>query len=218
VSVIKTRLKQRSTGDFVDAELHTSLGLEDMMNAEAQWSPARIEVFKQFLRGKVPDERWPQSFHWNWALKAVRLRRMDIGGALSPLRLMGIRQSGRWQALVLLNSVGHTTRLPTKGLDLLYIHYIESAPWNLELTDILQQPEFRCGRQLMDAVVRLSLAMDFEGRVGLHALEQSEVVYQRWGMTDLGKDPEDLDLRYFEMSEQRAKTFLQENDNYGKAH
>jgi hypothetical protein len=213
VSVQKTQLKRLATGEMVEAELHTQLGLEDLLDAEAQWTPHRVEVLKRLLRDRVPDAKWPQNFHWNWALKAVQLRRLDIGSALSPIRLMGIKAFIRWQGIVMAKSVGHVTRLATKGRDLLYVEYVESAPWNLEMPEIAQRPELTgTGRQLMESVVRLSRAMDFEGRVGLHSLEQAEGVYRRWGLTDLGNDPDYLNLRYFEMSEAQARTFLREDN------
>lgn len=213
MSVIKTQLKRLVTGEMVEAELHTKLGLEDLLDAEGQWTPHRVEMLKRLLRDKVPDAKWPQNFHWNWQLKVMQLRRLAIGSALSPIRLMGVKAAIRWQGIILAKSVGHVSRLAPKGRDLLYVDYVESAPWNLEMTDIAQKPEFTgTGRQLMEAVVRLSRAMDFEGRVGLHSLDQAEGVYKRWGMTDLGKDPDYLNLRYFEMSEAQAKSFLREDN------
>ena len=50
----------------------------------------------------------------------------------------------------------------------------------------------------------------FKGRIGLHALPQSEGFYaSKIGMTDMGKDPGYHDLRYFEMTAEQAENFIQ---------
>lgn len=211
MSIFRTQLKRLATGALVDAELHSALGLDELLEAEGQWAPERIAVLRRFLKGHVPDERWPQNYHWNWALKALRLRRLNIGDALSPVRLMGIKAEDRWQGMLMATSVGHASRLEPRGRELVYVDYVESAPWNIDFPDITQRPDLTgVGRQLMEAAVRLSRAMDFDGRIGLHSLEQAEGVYRHWGMTDLNLDMGYANLRYFEMSEIQANTFLRE--------
>ena len=55
----------------------------------------------------------------------------------------------------------------------------------------------------------MSRQSGFAGRVGLHSLPQAEPFYRDvCGMTDLGEDPNEYDLRYFEMTEAQAARFL----------
>lgn len=98
---------------------------------------------------------------------------------------------------------------PNMGKDLLYLKYLETAPWNLAVNDIGQIPKFSgVGRQLMEVGVRLSEALDFRGRIGLHALPQAEGFYRHCGMTEVGQDAQYDHLRYFEMTEEQARAFL----------
>lgn len=204
-TVAPTKLKEVASGDLVDSELHTSLVFTDIIDAEQAWATARLEMLRQcYLRGEQP----PQHLHWNWATKLLKKGR-DIGGALSPYRLMGINGPETWQGLVLATCVGRTTKTNEGGKDLVYIDYLEAAPWNLAVPEANQEPRFRgVGRQLMELCVRVSLELELKGRIGLHALPQADGFYQRCGMTDLGPDGDYHDLRYFEMTEEQAEAFL----------
>lgn len=204
-----TKLKLRETGELVDAELHTSLGLTDLLDAEAAWPPWRFGMVKQLLEAGIPRAHWPEHWHWNWVHKLLSKGTLDIGGALSPLRLMGVKCNDAWQGMVLATCVGHQSRAKKGGKDLLYLKYLETAPWNLAVIEIGQTSRFSgVGRQLMEVGVRLSEAMDFRGRLGLHALPQAEGFYRYCGMTELGQDEECENLKYFEMTEEQAEAFL----------
>jgi hypothetical protein len=206
---VTTKLKQRATGELVDAELHTKLELGDLLDAESAWMPRRFGMIKQLHTAGVPQHEWPQHWHWNWVHKLLSKGMLNIGGALSPLRLMGVKCDDTWQGLVLATCVGHQTRTAKGGKDLLYLKYLETAPWNLAVEEIGQKPVFSgVGWQLLELAVRLSEGLDFRGRIGLHALPQAEGFYKRCGMTDLGKDRRCENLRYFEMTEEQANAFL----------
>jgi len=60
---------------------------------------------------------------------------------------------------------------------------------------------------LIRAAVAVSVEEEFRGRIALHSLPQSEPFYGRF-MEDLGIDPDVEELRYFEMSEERALKFM----------
>lgn len=209
MSVTPTRLRKRASGELVPAELHTKLDLADLLDAESAWTPWRFRLIKQLHQAAVPRTQWPQHWHWNWVHKLLSQGVLDIGGALSPLRLLGVKCEDEWQGLVLGTSLGHQSRVAKGGMDLLYLKYLESAPWNLTVREVGQEPRYSgVGRQLMELGVRLSEAMDFRGRMGLHALPQSDGFYEHCGMTDLGEDPRVQGLRYFEMTEEQARAFL----------
>ena len=215
MSVIPTQLVETATSHRVAAELHDCLGFGDLLDAESAWTPARYAMIKRLHEGGIPRKEWPQHWHWNWVQKLVSRGELDIGGALSAHRLMGIHGADAWQGLVLCTAIGRQTRLLKEGRDLLYVDYIESAPWNLEVELLGQEARYRgAGSQLIELSLRLSEALGLKGRVGLHALPQACDFYDRRGFTDLGEDSNSHGLHYFEMSEQRAQDFLQNQEEH----
>jgi hypothetical protein len=101
-----------------------------------------------------------------------------------------------------------------QGKDLVYIEFLENAPWNR--SELLFRPtKFRgVGTLLMVAAIQLSIEQGFKGRVGLHALPQSEEWYrQKCGMTDMGTDQRVQGLRYFEMTALQATAFIRKGDS-----
>jgi hypothetical protein len=96
---------------------------------------------------------------------------------------------------------------PAAAADLVYLDYIEVAPWNLR-TPVEPVPRFSyVGARLVQHLVLVSTAAGFDGRVGLHSLPQSEATYAGWGMTRLGHDPDYDDLIYFEFAAAAAAAF-----------
>jgi len=212
VSLHPTELKRVATGELVDAELHDALSLDDLLDAEALWAPAKIRIAKEFLARSLGRENWPQSLHWNWAEKALALKPY-APGPFSAYRLFGLRAEERWQGILLGCCVGHPTRLPPAGRDLVYVEFVETAPWNWPLPEIGQGALFKgIGLQLVELAIRWSVDLGFHGRVGLHSLPQADVFYREpCGMTDLGPDSSyPKSLRYFELDESQARTFLKE--------
>ena len=68
-----------------------------------------------------------------------------------------------------------------------------------------------CWAQLVELAIRWSDELGFRGRVGLHSLPQSDSFYGgHCGMNDFGPDPNYQNLRYFELDESHARTYLQE--------
>ena len=95
------------------------------------------------------------------------------------------------------------------GKPLVYIHYLEVAPWNW--TEFGGTPRFRgTGLALMMAAAATSIETGFKGRLGLHSLPQADSYYRKIGMTDLGRDPIYQNLRYFEMTSEQARTLLEQ--------
>jgi hypothetical protein len=88
-----------------------------------------------------------------------------------------------------------------------YLDYLESAPWNLRNTG--QPPRFLgVGTVLMAEAIRMSHEEGFEGRVGLHSLPQAETFYEKCKMTRVGIDPRYYDLIYFEYAGQHGLDWL----------
>ena len=94
-----------------------------------------------------------------------------------------------------------------KGKMLVHIEFLEKAPWNRSSLTANRRYK-RVGPALVDVAIQLSMHEGFEGRIGLHSLPQSEEWYRDCcGMTDLGTDPKKQNLRYFEMTKERANAF-----------
>jgi hypothetical protein len=156
VSVHSTKLKVRATGEFVDANLHDDLGLESLFDAEADWAPMRIRLVQRFLSRGIGRQEWPQSLHWNWAEKAIHLQNI-LGNALGSERLVGIECGGKWQGLLLGECTGHRSRTSAPPKELVYVEFVESAPWNWEMGAIGQEPLYRgVGPQLLEMATRWS--------------------------------------------------------------
>jgi len=160
------------------------------------------------LRG-IPRKEWPQSLHWNWARKASPLHNL-LGNPLSGVRLFGIEVGGEWQGLLLAECTGHRSRADAPSKEIVYIEYVETAPWNWPLPRIDQEARHRAlGPQLFEMAIRWSMQLGFKGRISLHSLPQAEEFYRdHCQMTDLGLDPNYDELRYFELTEPNAKKYL----------
>ncbi len=95
-----------------------------------------------------------------------------------------------------------------RGKPLVYLEYLEVAPWNWPYRS--ERPRLKgVGIALVAAATQLSVDNGFEGRIGLHSLEQAEGFYRRCRMTDLGPGADYYILRYFEMTATQASAFLE---------
>jgi hypothetical protein len=107
---------------------------------------------------------------------------------------------------------GQVARLdPDKGKDLIYIEYLESAPWNL--ATMVDAPLYGgIGSVLMHAAVQSSFDEGFHGRVGLHALPQAEEFYRDdCEMHCCGPDVSYENLPYYEMTRDAAARFTSDS-------
>ncbi len=205
-----TILKDRSAGVNVRAVQHDRLTLSSLFDAESQWCSHRVDVLRELAAaGRHDAADWPQSVHWNWARKAAACppeRVEDFG----DVRLFGIEANGSWQALLFAIGFGHVTRLGVTGRPLVYIDFIEIAPWNWDVTSINRAGRFRgLGTQLLEMAVQWSTVVGYGGRVGLHSLPQAERFYsRRCRMRNFGPDADYYGLCYLELSETGATGLL----------
>jgi GNAT superfamily N-acetyltransferase len=210
MSEFQTRLRVGTGPAMIAATIYDELRLDDLFDAEAAWAPARIRVLQELARRDVPRSAWPESLHWNWAKKAAELTPSRLN-AFGDVRIFGIRADDAWQGVLLAQSAGHLTNLAPTGRELVYVEYLESAPWNWEEPTISQEARYRgVGLQLVELAVRWSLDLGFQGRLGLHALPQADDFYRRrCAMTDMGLDTGRYrGMRYFEFSAEQAERFL----------
>jgi hypothetical protein len=102
---------------------------------------------------------------------------------------------------------GKDARLdPDKGKPLVYVDFIETAPWNAK--EFTNSPLYKgVGVRLLQAAARLSIDENFAGRVGLHTLPQSAGFYANaCEMTSLGVDS--TKLEYLELPAAKAAVLI----------
>ena len=196
-------LKDRRSGQFLEATLIDGITKNDVVAADAQWKPFLQEQIKRMQHEGVPRDKWPQHRHWDWRDK------QEVTEGYLAYQMFGIECESQMQGLMLVTTAGHACRITSQiGKPLIYISFLAAAPWNLP--SIVSEPRFSlAGSVLLAAAINLSVEEEFAGRIGLHSLPQADKWYSKsCGMTDLGIDKEAHNLRYFEMTPQQASEFL----------
>ncbi len=200
MSTTPVRIVRRQDKAVLDAVLHTELAPRVLIDTEKEWGPIRREAARKLLTaGRITEI--PQHFHWDWERKSQKLE-------LLAYRCFGVEYDGKFQGLLLVKLAGVEARLePDKGKPLVYIDYLESAPWNLRA--MVDTPLYGgVGPVLMQTAVQLSYDEGFHGRIGLHALPQSEEFYRDdCEMHGCGPDASYHDLPYYEMTREIAARF-----------
>jgi hypothetical protein len=162
---------------------------------EKAWAMGREEAAASgAAAGSAPLEH----SHWDWRHKADSV---EAGHHM----LVTIECEGMVQGLKAVLRAPRPAR--TGDGALVYVDYLESAPWNLKA--FVAKPHFAgVGTVLLADAVRLSLETGLGGRVGLHSLPQAEAFYTRCRMSRVGPDSEDFDLPYFEYTGKEATDWL----------
>jgi hypothetical protein len=194
-------LLDKYTGEMVEALLADGITESHLEDAELHWKPALVEGLRRLKAQGTPLKEWPQSRHWNWRNKLEYVR------DLLAYRGFAIECEGRAQGLMLVKTT-EVCHLPEqKGKPLVYVDYLETAPWNQR--ELFERPRFGgIGTVMLAAAITLSLEEEFSGRIGLHSLPQSEKFYRSCGMKSLGPDAYKESLCYFEMEPAGATAFL----------
>jgi len=189
------------SGNVVPATLHDGLGELEVIDVEIDWSPFRLRALRD-LR-EAGSASIPEHVHWNWATRAVKHSRF------LAYRFFGIEAAGKMQGMMMIVLAGKTCRLaPDKGKSLVYLDFIETAPWNAK--EFTSSPTYKgIGLRLVQVAAQVSIAEGFSGRVGLHSLPQSIGFYTNaCEMQALGPDPAYHHLEYFELTAAKAKVLL----------
>ncbi|NMY75633.1 GNAT family N-acetyltransferase [Pseudomonas sp. WS 5071] len=144
----------------------------------------------------------PESSHWDWENKSNVTR----GSLNYPSFCISV--NGETQGLMIAESGKPSYVDAQKGKPLLYVHFIEVAPWNQKALGFNPPKFLGVGSLLIRAAIEVSRDLGFKGRIGLHSLPQSEEWYEdRCHMTKLGKDASKQNLCYFEMTPDQARNF-----------
>lgn len=187
-----------------EAELWDAITEKNLADWEGEWMPELFKATQKLHRANVERRLWPQSRHWDWRRKAAALNGM-LGNPGFSVVCGGITQG-----MMIVDTSMKRCRIPAqKGLDLVYVEFIENAPWNRKEL-LFDPPRYRgIGTILIRAAIELSKADDFKGRIGLHSLPQANNFYANTcGMIDFGVDANHEGLRYFEMTPEDAEAFI----------
>lgn len=191
VTISKVYLLDGASKQLVEAQLYDTILAKHLDQHEKEWKPL-ITASKE------------QHGHWDW--------RGKVAACSSNLSLQSfaIECTGKTQGLMIVNTMKRC-RLPGQSNQhLVYVDYLEAAPWNRGL--LTSNPQYKgVGTVLIAAAIQLSIDEGNQGRIGLHSLPQADTFYRdRCGMTDLGPDASypKFPLRYFEMTEAQAMSYL----------
>ncbi|ARQ89201.1 hypothetical protein A7326_06175 [Stenotrophomonas maltophilia] len=186
---------QRADGSGVDVEVVEGICEADLDDWQNAWRPY-VAQLRRTQRGalQLPPK---EHEHWNWR------QMMERRSGLLSSQGFAIRCDGHTQGLMLLDTVEHRCQISEQArMDLVYIEYLEVAPWNLRA---FGAPRFLAvGSMLLALAVRYSRALGFKGRIGLHALPQSRGFYTSRGMTNLGSGLPHATMDYFEATVAQA--------------
>ncbi len=202
------QIQRRAGGAGAEAALLDGMIPSDFILVGNEWAAERSVVMQELLRSTLPRQQWPQSLHWDWRRKAPELSLLEASG-------FGIVCEQQWHGVMLTKTESCIARLdPDKGKPLVYVDFLEVAPWNWTIPEIGRAGRFRAvGSTLLWRAVKQSEEEGFRGRVGLHALPQSESFYERvFGMTPLRRDGAKQNLLYMELSAGQAMRLLQQEE------
>lgn len=192
-----------ASGQAVEAELFDGITEQQLADWEDHWKPALDEVVQRLRAAGIERAHWPQSRHWDWRQKIEHYGRSLANPGFCVVC------NEMTQGLMILDTL-RSARLKSQiGKSMVYIEYLEVAPWNRRHLGG-DEPRYRAvGSVLMRAAIEFSHQEGFKGRVGLHSLPQSNGWYANTcGMADLGTDPDYQNLRYFEMTPEMAEAFI----------
>jgi hypothetical protein len=167
----------------VDAVAIRDLSWPLLAEIELAWTPAR----RQFANTS-------EHSHWDWRNKIDFIKS-------GRNRLVAIECHGDIQGLMALLSQPQPSAYGADRQPLLYVDFLETAPWNLRGPEV--RPRFiGVGTALIAEAVAISKEENCAGRVGLHSLPQAERFYElTCQMTRIGPDPNYYELVRFEYTE-----------------
>lgn len=182
---------------------------------EQRWAPVlkrqydlALLHFFQLPSAEQTEEKWEELLgrfgapdeHWEWRTKCT----------IAPgtnREILSLLNASEVEAAMVLLSGKLSREVPPRPI--VYVDFVAVAPWNRR--EIQNPQRFRhLGTVMLGAAVARSISQGLDGRCGLHSLPQSEGFYRHHGMTDLGIDAGYGSLRYFEFTDQSARTFIDE--------
>lgn len=137
----------------------------------------------------------PDHPEWNWQEK--------VSSHPSPANtLYALRFLDHIQGCLLIATAPQPSRID--GSPLLYVEYLEAAPWNLPFYSGDQARYSKVGIGLLGLAVAASQVAGCSGRLALHTLTRAAEFYKRAGFRNLGYDTRE-GLDYLELGEYALK-------------
>jgi hypothetical protein len=204
MAVHRIFLVASQTQESVEAQLHDAANAELLTRWEREWVPDLERAKQQLAAKNVPRAEWPHDLHWDWRKKLAYYK------GLLGVETFAILCLERLQGLMMINLTKDARLAEQKGKPLVYVDFLQTAPWNR--VDLVGSRQFEgIGTSLLLAAIARSEHEGFHGRIGLHSLPQSEGYYRtKLGMSDLGPDSLKQQLRYFEVSPEQARRLREE--------
>jgi hypothetical protein len=214
-SAIQIRLYDRHRADLADGLLHMRLTEEQIYAAQAEWEPVRKLAIERLHKQGIPFEELPKHWGWDWTRKISRLGDPIFG-------FYGIEYEGKMQGMLEVAKEGYLSKLPTqKDKPLVYVKYIETAPWNNRILE--PNPKLSgVGARLMAAAMDLSIEEGYTGRLGLHSLPGAKKGEPEWfyqtvcRMEPIESERNKEGLLYFELTPEKAEEFMSGERNEKK--
>lgn len=167
---------------------------EHVAKLNATWVP-------EFHRRQESGVRDQDFLMWETGVKYMDLltRRINVNTYV-------VVRSSNVQGVLVLAKTPETSRLH-ENEHVLIVHYLATAPWNRR--GRVSSGRYRgTGTVLLGHAVLDSMAAGCLGRLGLHSLTDSDDYYRAMGFDDLGLNPAERGLRYFELSVSDAARLL----------
>jgi len=201
--VARVDLYNRLTNKTEPADVFQEIDQANLDDYTRLWRPAFLGRLAGLTSAAEVQAANLQDEHWDWIGKTSQ-RSGHLGYESFAVECAGVTQG-----LMFVKTTAFARLESQKGLDLVYVDLLATAPWNRH--GFTATPTYKgVGRVLLVTAVSYSAELGFRGRLGLHSLPQSESWYRtQCGMTDLGVDPAVPPgvLHYFEMTEVQAQAF-----------
>ena len=138
MSAIPIKIVRFQPREAVDANLLTDLSPSILIETEKEWGPIRRAAGHRLHRAGRFQEL-PEHFGWDWGKKSQNLQ-------LLAYRCFGIECAQKMQGLLMVKVAGKYAQLdPDKGKELVYVDYLEAAPWNV--VPLVDEPDTRASVQ-----------------------------------------------------------------------
>ncbi len=164
--------------------------LNELQAITQQWDQSKRR-YREIL--KRSGASLPQNDAWNWKDKA---------SATNPdlHQFIGVSTQNEMQGMMMLAKTPEFSRRKYhEHQHVLYVEYLESAPWNLPESAGIETRYRGVGSSLLAAAVDISIEYGWGGRLALHSLGAAHGFYLKAGFENLGLD-ESENLDWFELA------------------
>jgi len=198
-------LMDAATQQPLAAEVWDAITERQLVDFESHWKFSLATAMQRLRTAGIERKNWPQtqSSHWDWR------RKVGAFSGLLSKPSFSVMCQGMTQGLMIVDLLGRCELATQKAKPLIYINFLENAPWNRKELDCGQARITGVGQLLIRAAIELSVNEGFAGRIGLHSLPQADSFYAKvCGMTDFGAGNSKEGLKYFETTPEQSKAFI----------